>query len=86
MEIVPTDTAVVESWLLVEVSLYVFPVVIAKLWLTSFLFQTSPMKLAKVVDPRNKEKDPVSACTLIDIVTSLLPHIMFQSENFNSRI
>ena len=31
VEIVPTDMAVVESWLLVEVSLYVFPVVIAKL-------------------------------------------------------
>ena len=82
----PTDTAVVESWLLVEVSLYAFPVVIAKLSLTSFLFQTSPMKLAKVVDPRNKEKDPVSACALIDIITSLLPRIMSQSENFNSRI
>ena len=31
VEIVPTDMAVVESWLLVEVSLYAFPVVIAKL-------------------------------------------------------
>lgn len=27
------------------------------------------MKLAKLVDPRNKEKDPVSACTLIYIIT-----------------
>ena len=39
------------------------------------------MKLAKVVDPRNKEKGPVSACALIDIITSLLPRIMSQSEN-----
>ena len=27
------------------------------------------MKLAKVVDPRNKEKDPVSTCALVDIIT-----------------
>ena len=86
MEIEPTDMAVVESWLLADVLLYALPVVVKKRWLTSFLFQTSPMKLEKVVDPRNKEKDPVSACTLIDIITSLLPLIMSQLENFNSRM
>lgn len=73
---------VVESWSLAEVLLYAFPVVVKKLGLTFFLFQTLPTKLAKVVDPRNKGKDPVSACTVIYIIAF---EVMSQSENFNSR-